>query len=209
MRKRCIACKKRRALSQYYARDNTKDGLSGTCKLCYRARRRERYRERREEEIKYSAEYAKKNLEAHAANSRRSYRKHRKKRLAAMKAFKSRLVQSDRGYSAARNAMSMAALSNRVPGWAKFRDFLPVYNESARKGANHVVDHIVPLRGRMVCGLHVAYNLRVITRLRNARKANSFDPETYEHEFPRSTSPSNKKRGKRHVPTNDTTRDDK
>ncbi len=72
-----------------------------------------------------------------------------------------------------------AAKRNRTPGWAnlsKIAEFYALASELTKTtGIKHVVDHVIPLQGLYVSGLHVENNLQVITALANASKGNKYN----------------------------------
>lgn len=68
-------------------------------------------------------------------------------------------------------------LRQATPRWANRAAIAAIYSQARkltkRTGIPHQVDHIVPLQGRSVCGLHVESNLRVISKAENMHKSNS------------------------------------
>jgi hypothetical protein len=62
-----------------------------------------------------------------------------------------------------------------TPAWADLNEIRAKYREAKRlsklTGELYVVDHIVPLDGKLVCGLHVHWNMRVVHWLENSKKS--------------------------------------
>lgn len=82
-----------------------------------------------------------------------------------------------REYAMARHAAKLRA----TPPWQTEEDRrqIALFYEAAAllqlaTGEAYHVDHIVPLRGKNVCGLHVPGNLQILPALENIRKGNRF-----------------------------------
>lgn len=70
-----------------------------------------------------------------------------------------------------------------TPPWHNqdLHDQMKEIYESA--GPDEHVDHIVPLKHPLVCGLHVPWNLRVINEKKNLRKSNYYWPDCPFHQI--------------------------
>ena len=95
-----------------------------------------------------------------------------------------RYNKSDKGRATRRKikAQYNAKKCNATVSWANETKIKLVYKQATRKtiqtGKEYEVDHIVPLQGKTVCGLHVEGNLRVILASTNLKKFNQFTPAT-------------------------------
>jgi 5-methylcytosine-specific restriction endonuclease McrA len=70
-------------------------------------------------------------------------------------------------------------IKRATPPWANLTAIREFYKE-ARKleletGIVHEVDHVIPLKGRLVSGLHVETNLQILTKDDNRSKANHYE----------------------------------
>ena len=93
--------------------------------------------------------------------------------------YKYRLNNLDK--HAAKNAKRRAKKLKATPNWLTTKQLLDIkafYTEAKRlekeTGVKYHVDHIVPLQGLNVCGLHVPWNLQVITAKENNKKYNKY-----------------------------------
>lgn len=79
----------------------------------------------------------------------------------------------------ARNAARRARKIQATPTWADKTAIKTIYalaSELSATGVLYAVDHIVPLRSELVCGLHCEANLQVIPFKENCRKSNVWWP---------------------------------
>lgn len=79
-----------------------------------------------------------------------------------------RCVECDRINSSERKL----ALKVRTPAWADMNKISEIYRISEQLGPEYTVDHIIPLRGEKVSGLHVPENLAIVTTSENFSKQN-------------------------------------
>ena len=80
--------------------------------------------------------------------------------------------EENRGLRNAYTRNREAAKLKRTPAWADFDKIKEIY-KNCPKG--HHVDHVIPLQGEKVSGLHVETNLQYLTAEENLKKGNKFE----------------------------------
>jgi len=103
------------------------------------------------------------------------YETHKKKRTAYAKTWR----KNNPDKVAAGNARYRAQRLKAIPLWLSpvmKKEILAKYTEARilteSTGILHQVDHIIPLRGKKVSGLHVPWNLQIIPAVENQKKSN-------------------------------------
>lgn len=93
-----------------------------------------------------------------------------------------RYQRADPGKYAHLTALRYTAKIQRTPKWLDWLQKAAIKSFyvraavlSKKTGVKYSVDHIIPLRGRNVSGLHVPWNLRIMLSTENSSKSNKFN----------------------------------
>jgi hypothetical protein len=193
--KQCRICLQEKEYAGFYPRDSTVDGYRSECKNCCVEKSKARYRKDLEASRLWQRENHRKKLELnpnwhvehYAANKERMsvynavyYReRNREKRLDQAKQW----AQDNPGMANANKKAYKVAKIKACPQWVRddadlmwmiSQAYELAVQRSKMLGYSWHVDHIVPLRGKTVSGLHVPWNLQVIPSVENMSKSNKF-----------------------------------
>ena len=141
--------------------------------------------------LEYQREWRQRNKEKVAAYTKKWNDANKEKRTAIVNSWRERNPDKVKEYSkkagqkwaSANKGKRLASVrarqlaqKHRTPLWVNKQELEEFYMESARltkeTGVLHEVDHIVPLQGETVSGLHVPWNLQILTRSANRSKGN-------------------------------------
>lgn len=174
--KKCSGCAAEKALLAFDKHPRGKYGYASRCKDCKAAYNKARYAAdpERSKENKRKHYYA--NPEAKKEYSRKWYAENTERALSGAASW----VTNNRGKSNAIKKRYKTAKANACPAWLDAWDLFVMeefYYKATRlkelTGQEYHVDHIHPLQGETVSGLHVPWNLQILTARANIQKSNN------------------------------------
>ncbi len=148
---------------------------SGQCTGCFKHYYKKMYQN---PEYRHKAiDRARKNYDREAGkqNARRWRERNPEKRKQIASAWEKR----NKDYMNAKTARRYARKGKATLKSVTIKDIMPIYKEARvlteKTGVQYHVDHIVPLFGEAICGLHVPWNLRAIPAKDNQSKSNKWE----------------------------------
>lgn len=178
--KYCPRCKTDKPHSEFHRKKSNRDGLNWMCKVCgcahstkYRNASIERYRQY--DRDRYANDATRKaacikRAVAHQDNFPKMANRRKRK-----------WEKKNPHVQIAKNGIRGAKKRVACPSWRNTFFISEIYSLARLRnrvtGIKWHVDHIVPLRHPLVCGLHCEFNLRVIPALDNIAKGNRTWPD--------------------------------
>lgn len=170
----CPCCKASKPLGMFSPDRRTRTGVQSKCKPC-QAQVASQYRKEKPDLYKAAIQ---KNYIVNYNNVLLAQRRYRTKNKDKVAEWKRTDRLNNRSRISADNAYRRAATKQRTVGWANMNVINNIYEEAQQismlVGEWYHVDHIIPLMGKTVCGLHVESNLRIIPAIDNLRKGSNY-----------------------------------
>jgi hypothetical protein len=164
--RKCPKCKviKPLTIGFWHINHSTYDGFSTMCKIC-RNENSKKLRVINKEKI---SEYNKQYSETH------QLKRHRDREVDAKRCRE--YYAKNKEKIKARASKRLAIIKRVIPAWARL-DLISKYYEMAGLYTEiyeeeYHVDHIIPIRGKNVYGLHVENNLQILSAFENRCKGN-------------------------------------
>ena len=159
MMKFCYRCQEQKPIDSFTKNKSKKDGLATECKPCKRLLDKNYFQNNAEKIRDVVAKYRNENKEKANQSIKNSKAKKQEKYKALKVKYKTSKLKA-------------------IPKWADLEKISCLYSVATmlNKYGSEIyhVDHIVPLRSKLVCGLHTYENLRVIKAKDNLSKGNKF-----------------------------------
>lgn len=179
--KRCSKCNVEKPYEMFTKQTKSNDGLDRWCKFCKKEYKTAWYEKNAESERQKAMKYHYDNYEKNKQRIIKSVSEWQKNNREKYRKIAKKCYEKTKHKKFAWQALARAAKRNAVPKWIneELKEEIQKFYVEARlktreTGTKYEVDHIVPLMGKTVCGLHVPWNLRVITQFENRSKRNLF-----------------------------------